>query len=303
MAIPAPPFTNAEILRAKELIDMALDEDLGTAGDITSLSTIPEASEAHAKFIARRDGVISGLPIVGLIAERFQPGIVWKPYLVDGDRVTPGEAIGEVSGQTRSILALERISLNFLQHLSGIATITSRFVEKTHGTRARVLDTRKTIPGWRVLEKYAVRCGGGDNHRMGLHDAILIKDNHLAALATHGCIRPITEAIQRARGFAGAKVFLTVEIDRLDQLAEALEAGPDCILLDNFTPAMAAKAVETRDEMAPRVLLEISGGLNLETIGEYARLNVDRLSVGAITHSAAALDIALDFADQSPDII
>ena len=299
MPIPNPPFTTAETTRAKELIDMALDEDLGTAGDITSLSTIPEASEANAKFVARRDGMISGLPIVGLIAERFQPGIYWKPFLVDGDRVTPGEVIGEVHGQTRSILALERISLNFLQHLSGIATMTSRFVEKTVGTRARVLDTRKTIPGWRLLEKYAVRCGGGDNHRLGLHDAILIKDNHLAALVTHGCVRPITEAIQRARGFAGSKVFLTVEIDRLEQLAEALEARPDCILLDNFTPAMAAKAVGTRDEMAPRVLLEISGGLNLETIGEYARLNVDRLSVGAITHSAPALDIALDFADQA----
>jgi nicotinate-nucleotide pyrophosphorylase (carboxylating) len=301
MCIPDPPFGTAETHSAKTLIDMALDEDLATAGDITSLSTIPEASTTAGKFVARRDGVICGLPIVSLIAERFQPGIHWKPYLADGDRVTPGEAIGEVRGQTRSILALERISLNFLQHLSGIATITSRFVEKTEGTKASVLDTRKTIPGWRILDKYAVRCGGGKNHRMGLHDAILIKDNHLAALATNGCVRPITEAVERARAFAGNKIFVTVEIDRLEQLKEALKAGPDCILLDNFTPVMAKSAVEIRNEIAPRVLLEISGGLHLETIGEYARLNVDRLSVGALTHSAPALDIALDFIDHSFD--
>lgn len=297
MPQPNPPFSVSEENQAKALIDMALDEDLDTLGDITSQSTIPEAATSIGRFTARRDGVICGLPVVNLLAERFQPGIQWRPFLADGDRVTPGEVIGEVRGQTRAILALERISLNFLQRLSGVATLTNRFVEKTLGTNARVLDTRKTTPGWRILEKYAVRCGGGDNHRMGLHDAILIKDNHLAALQANGCVQPITEAIQRARAFAGSKMFVTVEVDGLHQLTEALEAGPDCVLLDNFTPAMAAQAVKMRDENAPKILIEISGGLKLETIGEYARLKVDRLSVGALTHSATALDIALDFVD------
>jgi|688.fasta_scaffold19402_8 nicotinate-nucleotide pyrophosphorylase (carboxylating) len=295
MPHPNPPFELSEIHQAKQLINLALDEDLGTSGDITSLSTIPEAATSIGRFVARRDGVISGLPIVGLIAEQFQPGINWKPFVSDGDRVSPGEVLGEVSGQTRSILALERISLNFLQRLSGIATLTSRFVEKTAGTKARILDTRKTTPGWRVLEKYAVRCGGGHNHRIGLHDAILIKDNHLAALVANGCVHPITEAVERAKAFAGPKVFITVEVDRLDQLTEALAVHPDCILLDNFTPELAAAAMIKRDAISPNVLLEISGGLTIDKISEFSRLGVDRLSVGALTHSAPAMDIALDF--------
>jgi len=295
MPHPSPPFDKPEARQAQQLISLALDEDLGTVGDITSQSTIPESAVSVGRFVARRDGVICGLPIVGIIAEQFQPGIEWKPFVSDGDRVTPGEVLGEVRGQTRSILALERISLNFLQRLSGVATLTSRFVEKTAGTRARVLDTRKTTPGWRILEKYAVRCGGGDNHRMGLHDAILIKDNHLAALAANGCVHPITEAVGRARAFAGSRIFVTVEVDRMDQLKEALTVRPDCILIDNFTPELAARAVELRDQIAPGVLLEMSGGLTIDKIAEFARQGVDRLSVGALTHSAPAMDIALDF--------
>ncbi len=293
-----PTFDRQARERAQALIDMALDDDLGTAGDITSKSTIPEAAESVGRFVARREGVVAGLPIVGMIAERFRPFIDWKPFASDGDRIAPGEILGEVRGQTRSVLALERLSLNFLQRLSGIATLTNRFVEKTEGTKARILDTRKTTPGWRTLEKYAVRCGGGLNHRMGLHDAILIKDNHLAALAASGCVRPVTEAVQRARAFThGEGVMVTIEVDTLSQLNEALEATPDCILLDNFTPEMARIAVERRDRSAPRVLLEISGGLTLDRIADYASIGVDRLSVGALTHSAPALDIALDFPD------
>ncbi len=280
---------------------MALDDDLGSAGDITSKSTIPEAAESVGRFVARREGVIAGLPIVGLIAERFHPFITWKPFVSDGDRIAPGEVLGEVRGQTRSILALERISLNFLQRLSGIATLTHRFVEKIEGTSAHVLDTRKTIPGWRSLDKYAVRCGGGENHRMGLHDAILIKDNHLAALADNGCVKPVTEAVQRAKAFAhGGRIMVTIEVDSIEQLDEALDAAPDCILLDNFTPEMARIAVDHRNRTAPKVLLEISGGLTLDRISEYASIGVDRLSVGALTHSAPALDIALDFPDTLP---
>ncbi|MBI1322710.1 carboxylating nicotinate-nucleotide diphosphorylase [bacterium] len=291
-----PVFDRQARDRAQQLIDMALDDDLGTAGDITSKSTIPEAAESVGRFVARREGVIAGLPIVGMIAERFKPFIEWKPFASDGDRIAPGEILGEVRGQTRSVLALERLSLNFLQRLSGIATLTSRFVDKTAGTKARILDTRKTTPGWRTLEKYAVMCGGGLNHRMGLHDAILIKDNHLAALAASGCVRPVTEAVERARAFThGEGVMVTIEVDTLKQLDEALGAGPDCILLDNFTPEMARIAVEHRDRFAPKVLLEISGGLTIDKIAEYAGTGVDRLSVGALTHSAPALDIALDF--------
>ena len=291
-----PVFDQKARERAQTLIDMALDDDLGSAGDITSKSTIPEAAESVGRFVARREGIVSGLPIVGMIAERFTPFIEWKPFASDGDRIAPGEVLGEVRGQTRSVLALERISLNFLQRLSGIATLTNRFVEKTEGTKARILDTRKTTPGWRTLEKYAVACGGGLNHRMGLHDAILIKDNHLAALAASGCVRPVTEAVERARAFThGEGVMVTIEVDTLKQLDEALEAAPDCILLDNFTPEMARIAVEHRDRFAPRVLLEISGGLTIDRIAEYAATGVDRLSVGALTHSAPALDIALDF--------
>ncbi|MEI7921607.1 MAG: carboxylating nicotinate-nucleotide diphosphorylase [Planctomycetota bacterium] len=301
MSHPIPPFDKPEIRQAKQLILMALDEDLGTTGDITSLSTIPEAATSVGRFVARRDGIISGLPIIGLIAEQFQPGIQWKPFVSDGDRVSPGEVLGEVRGQTRSILALERISLNFLQRLSGIATMTSRFVEKTAGTKSKVLDTRKTTPGWRALEKYAVRCGNGHNHRIGLHDAILIKDNHLAALVANGCVSPITEAVQRARVFSGPKIFVTVEVDHLGQLPEALNVHPDCILLDNFTPEMAGLALKQRDALAPGVLLEISGGLTIDKIAEFARLGIDRLSVGALTHSAPALDIALDFPEMLSD--
>jgi nicotinate-nucleotide pyrophosphorylase (carboxylating) len=296
MSYSPPAFDQAETERAKVLIDMALDEDLDTAGDITSLSTIPEAAESVGRFVARREGVVAGLPIVGMIAERFRPFIDWKPFACDGDTIAPGEVLGEVRGQTRAVLSLERISLNFLQRLSGIATMTHRFVEKTAGTKARVLDTRKTIPGWRVLEKYAVRCGGGDNHRMGLHDAILIKDNHLAALSANGCVRPITEAIQRAKAFTNiTPVMVTIEVDSLDQLATALAERPDCVLLDNFSPEMAIAAVKMRDANARNVLLEISGGLTLDKIADYAAIGVDRLSVGALTHSAPALDIALDF--------
>lgn len=296
-----PEFDSKARDRAQALIEMALDDDLGSAGDITSTSTIPEAAESVGRFVARREGIIAGLPIVGLIAERFRPFIEWKPFASDGDRIAPGEILGEVRGQTRSILAIERVSLNFLQRLSGIATMTHRFVERTAGTHARILDTRKTTPGWRTLEKYAVLCGGGQNHRMGLHDAILIKDNHLAALAANGCVRPVTEAIQRARAFSlGESIMVTIEVDSLEQLDEALDAAPDCVLLDNFTPEMARIAVEHRAQKAPRVLLEISGGLTLDRIAEYAAIGVDRLSVGALTHSAPALDIALDFPDTLP---
>jgi nicotinate-nucleotide pyrophosphorylase (carboxylating) len=194
----------------------------------------------------------------------------------------------------RKLLAMERTALNFLQRLSGVATMTARFVDEVAGTRALILDTRKTTPGWRALEKYAVRCGGGTNHRIGLHDAVLIKDNHLAWLAEGG--DPIGRAVGLARAGApeGTK-FIEVEVDTLEQLDRALEVGPDIILVDNLGPEKLAEAVRRRDAKAPGVLLEASGGVNLSTVGAIARSGVDRISVGALTHSAPALDIGLDF--------
>jgi nicotinate-nucleotide pyrophosphorylase (carboxylating) len=206
----------------------------------------------------------------------------------------PGWTIAIVEGPMRALLAMERTALNFLQRLSGIATLTAQFVAEVEGTKAVILDTRKTTPGWRALEKYAVRCGGGTNHRIGLYDAVLIKDNHLAWLADGG--DPIGRAVEAARAGApkGTK-FIEVEVDTLEQLDRALEVKPDIILVDNLGPEKLAEAVRRRNERAPGILLEASGGVNLSTVRALAETGVDRISVGALTHSAPALDIGLDF--------
>jgi nicotinate-nucleotide pyrophosphorylase (carboxylating) len=204
-----------------------------------------------------------------------------------------GARLAVVRGRMRSILAGERTVLNFVQRLSGVATLTRRYVEEVAGLSVQVLDTRKTTPGWRLLEKYAVRCGGGHNHRMGLYDGILIKDNHLAALAGHS--DPITEAVRLARHKHGTAIPLEIEVDTLDQLEIALQARPDIVLLDNLSPSQLREAVRRRDAVAPGVRLEASGGVRLETIRAIAETGVERISVGALTHSAPALDIALDY--------
>ena len=278
------------------ILELAIREDLGKAGDLTSLATIPAQAKGKAVFIARRDGVLAGMPACKRVIERIDPAIEFKPLLIDGVALGPGYWIGTMEGPMRSILAAERIALNFLQHLSGIATLTRRYVDAVAGTKATILETRKTLPGWRLLEKYAVRIGGGTNHRIGLYDGILIKDNHLAAIRKSEGGNDIEIAIRRCRE-ANPAVPVEIEVESLEQLERALACRPDIVLLDNMNIEMLRAAVGRRNEVAAGVLLEASGGVHLDTVREIAETGVDRISVGAITHSAPVLDIALDFVD------
>ena len=287
-------FGEAEGRAADVLIGMALAEDLGQVGDITSMATIPARARGTARFVARADGVVSGMPVVRRLLDQFELGGAWKPELADGQRVQPGRVIANLTGPVRALLSLERTALNFLQRLSGIASLTARFVAAVEGTRAEIFDTRKTTPGWRVLEKYAVRCGGGRNHRMGLHDAVLIKDNHLAWLESDEGADTIASAVAASRAYSPASAVIEVEVDSLEQLDRALVCGPDIILLDNFALEALVEAVRRRNRIATGVKLEASGGITLTTVGDVARTGVDRISVGALTHSAPAVDIALD---------
>jgi nicotinate-nucleotide pyrophosphorylase (carboxylating) len=286
-------FGPAERSNAETLIDLALVEDLGETGDLTATATIPSQARGAALFVTRAAGTIAGLPVVAMLAERFELGTDWQVLASDGDRVGHGAVVARLSGPMRSLLAMERTSLNFLQRLGGIATLTACFVEAVHNTRAIILDTRKTTPGWRALEKYAVRCGGGHNHRFGLHDAILIKDNHLAWLDQGD--DPIGTALRQARAHAPLGSLVEIEVDSLEQLDRALECDPDIVLVDNLGPEALAEAVRRRDAWNTRVLLEASGGITLDTVRAIARTGVDRISVGALTHSAPALDIGLDY--------
>ncbi len=291
-----PDFGPLELQNARTLVDLALAEDLGAGGDATATATIPAGATGSARVVARTTGVVAGLPVAALVVAAFGPDLTFEPSLRDGDWVGSDVILARVDGPIRALLAAERTLLNFLQRLSGVATLTARFVAEAKGTKAVILDTRKTTPGWRALEKYAVRCGGGTNHRMGLDDAILIKDNHLAYLQDGG--DPIGQALRAARasGVPNLK-FIEVEVDDLDQLDRALECRPDIILVDNLGPEALAEAVRRRDERAPGVLLEASGGVTLATAGALARSGVDRISVGALTHSAPALDIGLDYGE------
>jgi nicotinate-nucleotide pyrophosphorylase (carboxylating) len=284
-------WTEAEATAARRLIELALAEDLGSAGDVTSLITIPGSTAGQAVFVARQSGVIAGLPVVSLVCAAVDSRLALDFKVSDGSAAGVGTPLAIVSGPMRSILASERTALNFLQRLSGIATLTRRCVEIVAG-RAQVLDTRKTTPGWRLLEKYAVRMGGGRNHRIGLYDAILIKDNHLAALG--GGASAVRAAVATARTRV-PPIPIEVEVDSEELFAAALDSRPDMILLDNMPPERMRRCVERRCASAPGILLEASGGVNLETIGAIAATGVDRISVGAITHSAPALDIALDY--------
>jgi len=286
-------FTPAEASACDRLIRWALEEDLGSAGDLTSQAVVPPDRPGRAAFVARAAGVIAGLPAARQVFAIVDPDLMFTPRVEDGAVVAPGAALAEVRGRMRSILTGERTALNFVQRLSGVATLTRRYVEAAAGLPCQVLDTRKTTPGWRLLEKYAVRCGGGHNHRMGLGDGVLIKDNHLAAVAAGP--GAAAEAVRRAREKYGNSVPLEVEVDDLDQLDAALAVRPDVVLLDNMSPNRLCEAVRRRDAAAPGVLLEASGGVNLTTIRAIAETGVDRVSVGALTHSAPALDIGLDY--------
>jgi nicotinate-nucleotide pyrophosphorylase (carboxylating) len=287
------PFGQAEEHAAQALIQLGIAEDLGLAGDITSQAVIPRDLHGQATFVARSVGVLSGSPIIQLVCNAIDPSLRLDQRTTDGSALQPQQPIATMSGSMRSILAVERTALNFLQKLSGIATQTSRYVEQVKETKCQVLDTRKTTPGWRVLEKYAVRCGGGHNHRMGLFDAVMIKDNHLAGLRHHGT--PLAEAVRQARAAVGNKIIVEVEVESLEQLKEALTANPDVILLDNMNVVLLRQAVDIRNRTASHVRLEASGGITLSTLREVARTGVDCVSVGALTHSAQALDIALDY--------
>jgi nicotinate-nucleotide pyrophosphorylase (carboxylating) len=273
-------------LAIDEAVQRALDEDLGRAGDITSTATIPEATQAHAVMIARQRGVIAGLPLAVATFKKLSPDIDIRPHLRDGAAVASGGHVLTISGPARAVLAGERTALNFVGRLSGIATLTADYVRHTAGTKLRICCTRKTTPGLRALEKYAVRCGGGFNHRFGLDDAILIKDNHIAVAGG------ITPVLKRARAHVGHLVKIEIEVDTLGQLQEVLDTGlADVVLLDNMDIAALMEAVKLAQG---RVVLEASGGVTLDSIAKIAATGVDYVSSGALTHSAPNFDIALD---------
>jgi nicotinate-nucleotide pyrophosphorylase (carboxylating) len=284
-------FTPDEAAACRRLVELALAEDLGTTGDRTSLATIPADATGRAAFVARSPGVVAGLPVAAMVCAAVDPQLAFAVVTPDGSRLERGTVLATVAGPLRAVLAAERTALNFLQRLSGVATLTRAFVDAAGGHRAQLLDTRKTTPGWRLLEKYAVRCGGGVNHRVGLYDGVLIKDNHLAGLG--GDVRRAVEAARAYPGNAGLPV--EVEVDTLEQLEHALAVRADIVLLDNMPPDLLRAAVARRDAVAPGVLLEASGGVNLRTVREIAATGVDRISVGALTHSAPALDVGLDY--------
>ncbi|SFB62674.1 nicotinate-nucleotide pyrophosphorylase [carboxylating] [Rhizobium sp. NFR07] len=263
----------------------ALLEDLGLAGDITSTAVIPAEHRSRLALVGRKHGVIAGLDAAELAFQLTDPAVSLVRHIPDGSTVAPGETIATIEGPSRALLTGERTALNFLGHLSGIATVTAGIVTAIAGSKASVVCTRKTTPGLRALEKYAVRAGGGMNHRFALHDAVLIKDNHVAIAGG------VAEAIRRARAGVGHMVKIEVEVDTLDQLREALKIGIDAVLLDNMTPIALRQAV---DLVAGRAITEASGNINPTTAAEIAASGVDLLSIGWITHSAQVLDIGLD---------
>ena len=278
----------AEIRRA---VRAALAEDIGR-GDATTLATVPARLAARAVMRAREPLVVAGLGFAEAAFRALSSRVEIQWAAREGRRVKAGAALLKISGPARAILGAERVALNFVQRLSGVATLTAQFVHAVHGARARVLDTRKTTPGWRRFEKYAVACGGGTNHRLGLHDMILIKDNHLAALR-EAKPNAIAAAVARARR-KFPKLKIEVEADRLEQVQQALDAGVEMILLDNMAPAQLRRAVKMAQG---RARCEASGGVNLGNARAIAQTGVDFISVGALTHSARAVDIGLDFKD------
>jgi len=278
---PNLPFSET-LIRA--LVSRALAEDLGSR-DLTTRLLFPKAIKAEAVIQVKQEAVLAGLPVAKAVFNKVAPRLKFKPLAQDGDRVKPGTEIAHIVGDGRSLLSAERVALNFLQRLSGVATLTAQFVEAVRGTKATILDTRKTTPGLRELEKYAVRMGGGRNHRMNLSDGILIKDNHLALTGS------LMSAVQRAKKSAPRGLKVEVEATRLDEVEEALSANADIILLDNMSIPQLQEAVTL---IGARALTEASGGVNLTTVGEIAATGVDFISVGALTHSAPAVDIHLD---------
>lgn len=270
----------------QHLLMLALEEDIGT-GDATTLALVPQGAVTRAVIRAREPLVAAGIPLAEWIFKQLAADCDVRRCCMDGDPVAAGDVLLELSGNARAILSGERTALNILQHVCGIATLTARVVEHVAGTQTKILDTRKTTPGLRRLEKYAVACGGGTNHRFGLHDAMMIKDNHLAYAARFS----LAEVVQRARK-AYPELKLEIEVDSLEQLADALNGKPDWVLLDNMPPAMIREAVAMCRGICKT---EASGGITLATVAEYAATGVDAISLGALTHSAPAVDIGMDF--------
>ncbi|WP_269583497.1 carboxylating nicotinate-nucleotide diphosphorylase [Roseibium sp. Sym1] len=272
-------------LMVDEAVKSALLEDWGRAGDVTSQATLPPEARATAVIAARKPGVLAGLALAESAFRQTDAALTFDPVLKDGDRLSPKDVVARIEGPARALLAAERVALNYLGHLCGIATATAAFADLIAHTKADIVCTRKTTPGLRAFEKYAVKCGGGSNHRFGLDDAILIKDNHIAVAGG------VTQAIEAAKAFAGHLVKIEVEVDTLEQLEEALAAGPDVVMLDNMPPETLKEAVAIA---GGKVLLEASGGIELDTVKAVAEAGVDLISSGWITHSAPVLDLGLD---------
>jgi nicotinate-nucleotide pyrophosphorylase (carboxylating) len=273
------------------LVDEALTEDIGT-GDLTTGLVIPPNAQAEGEIVSRARGVVAGLPVAGLCFRRLDARVRFDPAVEDGARVAPKQVLARLSGPAGPILSAERVALNFIQRLSGVATLTAKFVDAVKAHPVRILDTRKTTPGLRALEKYAVRMGGGFNHRVGLYDGILIKDNHLRLGGAPA--DSVRAAVAAARAAAGHLRPIEVEAETLQQVAEAVEAGADAILLDNMDTATLERAVEIARRSKRPIVLEASGNVSLRTVAKTAAAGVDAISIGALTHSAPALDIALE---------
>jgi nicotinate-nucleotide pyrophosphorylase (carboxylating) len=298
-------FNPAETAACCRMVELALREDFGDNPppnfwfqDITTVHYVPPGYTGAAALVARSGGILAGLPAAELVFGALDQQARFEMAFQDGQAVKPGDVLARVRGSVATLLGGERTALNFLQHLSGIASLTNQYVEAVSGLPVKILDTRKTIPGWRLLAKYAVRQGGGHNHRMGLYDGILIKDNHLAfALPKFRCgiVGLIENARKESRVLLEGKFPVEIEVETFEQLGDALAGRPDIILLDNMPLEMMRESVRRRNQTAPGVLLEASGGVTLQTVRAIAETGVDRISVGALTHSAPALDIALDY--------
>ena len=280
---------------ARVLTRLSLEEDLRDVGDLTCLSTIPSDLNATVNIVSRQAGVLSGLAILPIVFSETKVSVSEKWHAIDGDSVAPQTLIAAVTGSVRGLLTAERTILNFMTLLSGIASRTARFVAEVRHTKAVILDTRKTFPGYRLLQKYAVRCGGGTNHRMGLYDGILIKDNHIAARGDSTCSAAVADARRYATSHR-VNPKIEIEIDSLEQLRDALIEHPEIVLLDNMDPPTLREAVRLRDASAsPATLLEASGGITLQNVRAIAESGVDRISIGSLTHSSPALDIGFDW--------
>jgi len=297
---PAEPHLDHYVVPGalNDLIHLAKREDLGpNTVDLTTRLMIPEDQAGQAVARSRKAGRLAGAAILPAIAAAYSPTLTVKSTTTDGQHLAANTPIATITGPLHGILAMERVALNFMIHLSGIATLTAQYVGAITHTKARVFDTRKTLPGLRALEKYAVACGGGHNHRFGLYDAVLVKDNHLAHLTSDQFQAFLLELAKKARATTPPPRFIELEVDTLEQFHHAIQYAPTCIdlvLLDNFTLEQTRQAVAMRDSLAPSILLEASGGISLDDVVRIAETGVDRIAVGALTHSAPALDIGMD---------